>query len=572
VNSYYISETHLLEFIKQHTIQDSSSLLIQIFTATNELEFISNLIHFFNKRFPLSSLIGTTTDGEIKDGYVSTNQTVISFSQFEKTTLKVFITNTFEDYFEAGKLLASSLLQKDTKAIISFIDGLEGNGEEYLKGIAAISNEVIVAGGLAGDNAQFEKTYLFTKDTIYSKGVVGVSLSSPFLHIFSDYSFDWQAVGKTLTITKADKNRVYTIDDKTAVETYAYYLGDEVSKKLPQVAIEFPLMVKKNGLCTARASIATKDDGSLVFAGNFTKGDKVRFGCADFESILNETQSHIDKLFHKEIETLFIYSCMARRRFMPNEIEYETLAYNQIAPASGFYTYGEFFSTSTTKELLNQSMTIIALSESTTFNENHIILDSKKHNNTTIQALSHLINISTKELDKTQRELELLSITDPLTKLHNRRYFTDVSEEIFQIAQRNNSPITLLMVDIDKFKNINDTFGHKMGDDVLVQFTTLMKKVLRKSDISCRFGGEEFVVLLPETDLEGGLKVAHTIKEETENASLLLNSHQKIQYTVSIGVSQIDFKEKQGIESGLKRADNALYFAKNNGRNQVAFR
>lgn len=570
INTYYTSEVELVKFIDKNEIKDSSKLLIQVFTASNNLQFISKITCFFKREFPFCSLIGSTTDGEIKDGCVSINKTVISFSLFDKTTLQVFLTDDFDDYFQAGKKLASSIVKDDTKAIITFVDGLNGNGEEYLKGIHSISNDVIVAGGLAGDNAKFEMTYVFTKDTIYSKGVIGVSLNSTSLHVFTDFSFDWQAIGKTLTITKVHENRVYRIDDKTAVEAYAYYLGKNISKQLPKVAIEFPLIIQKNGMSTARAAISMNADGSLVFAGNFSEGDKVRLGCADFDSILNKTQSHIDKLSHVSVETVFIYSCMARRRFMPNEIEYETLAYNKAAPASGFYTYGEFFSTSTHKELLNQSMTVLVLSESSACNENNIKLTLKSHSNTTMQALSHLINVSTAELDDVRAKLEFLSITDPLTKLHNRWYFTDMSDYVFKISKRNTTALSILMLDLDKFKAINDTFGHKVGDDVLVQFASILKESLRKSDVSCRFGGEEFVVLLPDTNIEGGLKVAENIREKAEQACVFLSADKKVKYTVSIGVSQVDFTQEITIDKALQRIDEALYIAKNSGRNQVA--
>ena len=570
ISAYYSSIEQMADFIQDNSIKDSSSLLIQIFTAKNERDFILELTAFFHSRFPLCALIGCTTDGEIKDGNVTTGQTVITFTQFEKSILCTCMIDNISDYYEAGKSIATNLIDENTKVIISFIDGLHGNGEEYLKGIHSLDSSIVVAGGLAGDNAKFEKTYLFTKDSICENGVVGVSLSSSSLHIFSDFSFDWQAIGKTLTITKADKNRVYMIEDKTAAEAYTYYLGEDIGKKLPGVAIEFPLIIQKNGLNIARAAISKKNDGSLVFAGNFHEGDKVRFGCADFESILNETQGHVDKLLYKEAETIFVYSCMARRRFMPNEIGYETMPYNLIAPTNGFYTYGEFFSTQSSKELLNQSMTIIALSESSEKFQNKITLDVKIHNNSTIQALSHLINVSTRELDEAQKELEYLSITDPLTRLNNRRYFSDVSDSVFKISKRNATNISLLMLDIDKFKNINDTFGHKVGDDVLVQFASILRKLLRQSDIACRFGGEEFVVLLPQTMLKGGEIIAQSIRKSIEETPLRLSSGDEVWYTISIGVSQVDFTQDTSIDKALKRADSALYFAKNNGRNQVA--
>jgi len=400
INTYYISHDNLSDFIKKNNIKDSSKLLIQIFTHNNDLTFIKELTRFFLENFPLSSLIGSTTDGEIKDGEVSTEKTVISFTIFEKVTLKTHISNEFENYFQAGSDLATNIIQEDSKVIISFIDGLEGNGEEYLNGINSINKQIIVSGGLAGDNAMFTQTYIFTKDKIYEKGVVGVSLSSSELEVFTDYSFNWLPIGQKLKITKSDKNRVYMIDDKTAVETYSYYLGKDISEQLPHIGIEFPLILEKDGIEIARAAIGKYDDGSLLFAGNLHELDEVRFAYGNADKILGKTQYHIDKLYNQPIESIFIYSCMARRRFMPEKIENETLIYNQIAPTSGFYTYGEFFCSEKNKELLNQSMTILALSEVDINNRKKVILDIEKNASSTVQALAHLIHISTEELQR----------------------------------------------------------------------------------------------------------------------------------------------------------------------------
>ncbi|XPV69845.1 MAG: FIST N-terminal domain-containing protein [Halarcobacter sp.] len=400
INTYYSSNDDLNNFIKKNNIQDSSKLLIQVFTSKNDYTFIKNLTEFFSMNFPLASLIGSTTDGEIKDGEVSINSAVISFTIFEKVSLNTYISNKFDNYFEAGANLATNIIKEDSKVIISFIDGLLGNGEEYLKGIHSINKTIIVAGGLAGDNAMFTQTYVFTKDTIYLNGVVGISLSSFELKVFTDYSFNWHPIGQKLKITKADKNRVYTINNKTALETYNYYLGGDISKNLPHIGIEFPLILEKNGITIARAVIGKNDDGSLIFAGNLEEEDEVRFGYGQADAILGNTQHHIDKLYNQAIESIFIYSCMARRRFMPDKIESETLMYNQIAPTSGFYTYGEFFSTYENKELLNQSMTILAISESPTLNKKKIIADIGENESSTVQALSHLIHVSTKELQE----------------------------------------------------------------------------------------------------------------------------------------------------------------------------
>lgn len=568
-NTYFNSEHELLEFTKKENICDDEKLLIQIFTGKNNLEYIENLISIFTKYFPKSKLVGATTDGEICDGKVSTKKTVLCFTTFEKTTLDIHICNKFNDYFEGGKNLAKSLIKENTKVIISFIDGLTGNGEEFLNGINSVNNNIIVSGGLAGDNSIFEKTYVFTKDKILQDGVVGVALNSNDLKIFTDYSFDWQAIGKKLTITHAIGNRVFTIEDRTAVEAYNYYLGDAVSKKLPKVGIEFPLIIQNYDVDIARAAIGKKEDGSLIFAGNLKIGDKVRFACADFDSIFNETQKHVDKLLGKCVETIFIYSCMARRRFIPEVIESETLVYNKIAPSSGFYTYGEFFSCGKNKLLLNQTMTVLALSESSIRNQKEVKFQALKHSKLTLQALSHLINVSTKELDILQNKLEFQNQTDPLTKLYNRRYFSEVSNNLFQISHRDFKPLSIVMLDIDKFKNINDTYGHSIGDRVIIKLAKTLIRIKRESDITCRYGGEEFIMLLPNTSISGANAYSEKIRKKIEDLTVEIDEKITITFTISIGVSQIDFIKDKNIEAVINRADEALYKAKNAGRNQV---
>jgi len=569
ITAYFTSQIHLQAFIKQNDIQDSSQLLIQIFTSNNELAAITKLTNFFANHLPLAQLIGSTTDGEIKDGYVSTNKTVISFTLFEKVKLKTYISDTFENYYQAGQELASALVEENSKVIISFIDGLEGNGEEYLKGIHSIASKIIVAGGLAGDNATFKKTYIFTKEKVVSRGVVGVSLSSESLNVFTDYSFNWIAMGKKLTITKAKDNRVFTIDGRSAVDTYIYYLGEDIGEQLPYIGIEFPLIIQRDGLDIARAPIGREEDGSLIFAGNLHEGDEVRFGYGDIDAILGRTQTHVDKLFNVPVETIFIYSCMARRRFIPEAIEYETLVYNQIAPTNGFYTYGEFYCSPENKELLNQSMSLLALSESSTLSNKKVTLHSNHKKSSTVHALSHLISVSTQEIDSIQKELKILASTDPMTKLYNRRYFTDISTNIFQIAKREQESLSIIMLDIDKFKNINDTFGHRTGDSVLIKLSKLLQKALRTSDVICRYGGEEFVVLLPQTDLDGSAVVAEEIRKKVEQTVLKIEKN-SIKFTISLGVSEVNFEKEHSIEQTLNRADDAMYASKNSGRNRVS--
>ena len=174
-----------------------------------------------------------------------------------------------------------------------------------------------------------------------------------------------------------------------------------------------------------------------------------------------------------------------------------------------------------------------------------------------------------KKVQERTHELKLLAVTDPLTQLYNRRYFSSASNDVLFIAKRKQENLSLIMIDIDKFKNVNDTYGHKIGDDVLIEFANLLKSTQRKSDIACRFGGEEFVILLPTTDIEVATKVAQKLRKKTENFSIALDSNKSVKFTISLGVSSVDLENEVNIELALQRADNALYEAKNEGRNCV---
>ncbi len=166
-------------------------------------------------------------------------------------------------------------------------------------------------------------------------------------------------------------------------------------------------------------------------------------------------------------------------------------------------------------------------------------------------------------------KLKLLASTDPMTKLFNRRHFTDVSQSLLELAKRNESNISVVMIDIDKFKNINDTYGHKVGDDVIIALALLLQEHARKSDLISRWGGEEFIALLPHTDIKGAFAIAQRIREDVQNQSIKLDDNQELKFTISIGVSTIDNKLDKNMEASVKKADDALYRAKEGGRNQV---
>ena len=171
------------------------------------------------------------------------------------------------------------------------------------------------------------------------------------------------------------------------------------------------------------------------------------------------------------------------------------------------------------------------------------------------------------ELEEAHEKLKEQANRDPLTDLYNRRYFLKTAEHLLDLAKRNKTNMSVLMLDIDCFKEINDQYGHKIGDNVIILLSQIMLELTRKSDIICRWGGEEFVVLLPETDTDGALKISQKIRLEVE-ASVNFVDTREFKFTVSIGLSEVS-KKDMNIEASINRADIELYKAKDSGRNMV---
>jgi diguanylate cyclase (GGDEF)-like protein len=168
--------------------------------------------------------------------------------------------------------------------------------------------------------------------------------------------------------------------------------------------------------------------------------------------------------------------------------------------------------------------------------------------------------------------LEIENITDPLMGISNRRHLTRILQEEFSRAERYKLPLAILMLDIDYFKKVNDTYGHDVGDMVLINLGTLIQELIRETDYVARYGGEEIMVICPLTDAEHAVELAERLRQEIESCIIVPNDVKKgipeIRITVSIGVSEYT-SDIVSVADLVKRADLSLYRAKNEGRNCV---
>lgn len=231
-----------------------------------------------------------------------------------------------------------------------------------------------------------------------------------------------------------------------------------------------------------------------------------------------------------------------------------------VASLSFFFTYMEI-----RRKVLNPI-----------YEMNEIIISFQDGNKNVkeIQANDDEIGLMIKEffimknmLDEDYDEMQKVASTDPLTGILNRRAFFDISEKVSKLASRNKETLSLMILDIDHFKHVNDTYGHLIGDEIIKYLVERVEKEVRASDIFARFGGEEFIILLPNTDEMGAFTLADKIREMVE-IHPYIDGKLTISFTISIGIAELGSEKL--LRDLIRRADSALYEAKENGRNKVA--
>jgi hemerythrin len=183
------------------------------------------------------------------------------------------------------------------------------------------------------------------------------------------------------------------------------------------------------------------------------------------------------------------------------------------------------------------------------------------------ETLEKKIHDRTSELSRANEKLTELASTDSLTGVLNRRAFMESAKSVFDLAHRYRRPLSLLMIDVDHFKRVNDTFGHQTGDLVLIRLSEMMNKCLRGTDIIGRVGGEEFAVILPETSLEQTVQLTERLLNSVRDETVQIEHASTINITVSIGVATVP-PLMPDVDDVMKEADRALYKAKSNGRDQ----
>ena len=395
-------------FVNTHGLTNKENILLQIFSPAIGAEHLATKVKDIQQVLPKAIIIGCTSDGGILDkSVVGDKRVLLLISVFENTQLTAQHWQLTEDHLRVGELAAKSLVQSNTKAMIAFADGLKANGEDLLNGINNIAPSVPVAGGLAGDDWRFEQTFVIHQDRVLENALVMVALNSDTLQVNSDYLFEWQPVGKVMSVSKAIKNQLFELDNKSVQEVYCHYLGLSDDDDFMACAAEFPLMILRDNMTLARCPLAMGEDGSMYFAGNFTEKDQVQFCYAHSHHIQKAHAVSMQRMLSKPVEAAFIYSCAARKHFIPEQVSEEVRQYQQFADVGGVFLYGEFFHRQDKHAFLNHTLTALFLSESAEGHKQENIPDKQASGieNNTMNRLFNLIEATSTEINQLNWQL-----------------------------------------------------------------------------------------------------------------------------------------------------------------------
>ncbi len=558
-----------IEKFRESCPETYSSILVSVFTHWTDMEVIAKLTARLHSRLPQACIVGSTSSGGIVEGQLEMYSTVLSFMVFEDTWVHVYSFSDRTDSVEDGELFLTECQTMEDLVGIEFMATLRSfNAQGFFGQMKGLDPEVVVFGGGADSYAPDENIYVFTDETILDAGMVAVCFASPSLSIKVESGFGWKPLGMPMRITATHGNLIIReLDSKPAVSVYEKYLKIYPNDHFHQNTLAFPLVVERDGASLARLPDTYMDDGSLVFNANCNEGEYVRLAYGDPGEILENTQRMQEGLMRETPEAILIFSCVTRRIFLQDSVKYELRHFQEIASAAGLYTHGEINREGGHIQMLN--MTLVAVG----FREGVVKGERKKpwhretmelHDNMSLaQRLACFITVTAAELESANRKLAMLASQDRLTEIFNRGEIEQRLKLSVRGMREMGKPLSVIMLDLDNFKSINDTFGHEMGDLVLKTAARVLRENIRASDAAGRWGGEEFLVVLPGAALEAAVEVAERIRETLSSKSLLPDR----QVTASLGVAEV--REGEEYKPFYQRLDANLYTAKHSGKNCV---
>ncbi|WP_026767255.1 diguanylate cyclase [Selenomonas ruminantium] len=569
-------ESIAAEITSSNAYRNASGILLQLYNPkidTADEEIIAYLHAACEKACLVGLTCANIADQEfdIKDEPIELNVTY-----FQTTRLLAFdFDMNHETGFVAGRILNNELEDiYDARCMLVC----------YSCGSAVINaftnefshHKLPLFGAKAGRSIRALNTALVYGRSTHANGIVAIVFAGEDLHLYMDNCLGFKEIGLKMRITKTEGDHIITeIDHKPATEVYSKYLNVKPNKYFVHNVCEFPLIFSHNDCIFARVPFACGEDGSIHFTAGVEKGAKFRLSYGNPDNLFNIIDQSVQNLKKFNPEAVFLFECGNRVRFLKDQARHEPDKFRKYSPElSVAVGYAELFFAPIGGNVLNSALVAVGLTENASSRDEIRtcikITDEKTYPEEQenevipfVDRILHFLEKTSLELDQLNRELGKIAYTDRLTRIYNRWELEHKINEAIVLSEDDHRPISLIFMDIDHFKHVNDTYGHDVGDMVLRTTVDLIKDNLQPQHVFGRWGGEEFLYLLPDTDLEKAKEFAEKLRLQVEANCYVVVRH----VTMSFGVTSI--MEGDDMNSFVKRADEALYIAKESGRNRV---
>lgn len=570
----------LSEFQKWCDSAKIKTKMFQIYSEVLSEDVIGGVCDTIREMFPDTPYIGCSTSGNIVDCQLANDITVVGTAfELPTTQIKVFQYDLAAD--EVDNITASIVRETKenpwVKAIEMFFTIPEGSTTRFCDGLKDISPDVQIFGGVACSDD------ITSDDSCVFSSVAGFSETSIIIAFYGGEDFyvdsinvtGWKPLGRRFHVTKSDGSILHELDGIPAYDVYHKYLNIKNDENFFYNTLEFPLFYEHNDTTILRTPVASNADGSITMTSDIDIGSIVRISYGDPGTIVESIKQDSQKFCAFRPDLLHIFSCAARRTFWTTkEPTYEIQPFKEIAPSCGFFSHGEFLRTNGNLNQHNVTLVIAAMREGEKKDAPEVTISSENNLLSKVPLVSRLatfISVTSLELEDMNRQLEYANeklktaaIIDGLTGLYNRK---EIQSQIEQALDRvETEKLSLIMLDIDNFKQVNDTYGHQEGDAVIIALANILHNEgaeHRRSVSSGRWGGEEFMMLLQNTDASSAAYIADLIRRCFANTAFPVARPQ----TVSLGVTQA--KPDDTPDSLCTRVDMALYNAKKGGKNKV---
>ncbi|MCR4892062.1 MAG: GGDEF domain-containing protein [Lachnospiraceae bacterium] len=436
-------------------------------------------------------------------------------------------------------------------------------------------HQIPIFGIMSGGSIRANNTAKVYGKRVHSNGIIAIIMSGRDLHLYMDNCLGFREIGVEMAVTKTQGDNIISeIDHKPATEVYSKYLKVSPNRYFMHNVCEFPMVFHRNDCAVARVPTACDEKGMIHFTSDVIEGEKFRLSYGNPENLFYTIRESVKGLKEFRPQAVFLYECGNRMRFLRDkancEIESYTSLYPQTSVAVGFAEL--FISSEENGCAMNSALVAVGLSEDPSAKDsirNGISLNNMESEANVqnyvplVDRILTFLETTAAELDSINKELGRIAYTDQLTRIYNRWELENKVNDVLESCQRDKRPASIIFMDIDHFKRVNDNFGHDVGDMVLRESVDLVKNSLKPQHIFGRWGGEEFIYVIPESHLEEAKSFAEMLRKQIEENCFAVVEH----ITMSFGVTE--YRAGDNLEAFVKRADNALYMAKEGGRNRV---